>query len=430
MNADVMPTPPVIMSMSPVIMSPEVEPAFRKLLTYCRRNDWAGHDPYDALNSGLFKALPFLDSRLPRLALTQILKRSPINVRGLALVPKTQNPKAMALFLSAFLRLPSGVVDDRADLICCMVDRLVALRSPGTREWAWGYSFPWQGRSILVPANAPNLVCTNFVASALLDACEQEMREQQSDDGFGERCLTMAVSAAEYILNDLYWADGDRAGFSYPVPGLRGETHNANLLAAALFCRVYKHTGEKKFLEPALRVARQAVVRQEPDGSWFYGEHPSQRWIDNFHTGYNLEALRSIGRSLGTQEFDSSVRRGFEFYRAHFFREDSAPKYFHNRAYPLDIHCVAQSILTLLEFKDLDASNVHLVRGVFDWAMKHMWDERGFFYYRVLRLCTIRTSYMRWSQAWMLLALAAMLNEAGVGIKSTTTENHRNLVNA
>ena len=43
---------------------------------------------------------------------------------------------------------------------------------------------------------------------------------------------------------------------------------------------------------------------------------------------------------------------------------------------------------------------------VLDWAMKHMWDERGFFYYRVLRFGTIRTSYMRWSQAWMLLALA------------------------
>jgi hypothetical protein len=428
MNAAVMPTLPFIVS--PVTTSPEVEPAFRKLLAYCRRNDWAGHDPYDALNSRLFKALPVLDSRLPRLALTQVLKRSPINIRGLALVPKTQNPKAMALFLSAFLRLPSGVVDDRADLIRHMVDRLVALRSPGTSDWAWGYSFPWQGRSILVPANAPNLVCTNFVASALLDACEQEMREQHNDDGFGERCLTMAVSAAEYILNDLYWTDSDRVGFSYPMPGLRGETHNANLLAAALFCRVYKHTGEKKFLEPALRVARQAVARQQPDGSWFYGEHPSQRWIDNFHTGYNLEALHSIGRSLETQEFDSSVRCGFEFYKAHFFREDSAPKYFHDRAYPLDIHCVAQSILTLLEFKDLDACNVHLARGVFDWAMKHMWDERGFFYYRVLRLCTIRTSYMRWSQAWMLLALSALLSEASTGIKASTTENHRNLVNA
>jgi hypothetical protein len=402
----------------------DVECAARKLLAYCREQDWAGHDPYDALNSRLLKALPLLDSRFPRLALTQLLKRSPVDVRGLALVPKTQNPKALALFLRAFLQLPNTVVEDggRENLIRCMIDRLAALRSPGISHWAWGYSFPWQGRYVLVPAHAPNLVCTTFVAGALLDACEQAAGDQTRDRQLEQQCLTMAASAAEYMLKDLYWTDGVGAGFSYPLPGLRGETHNANLLAAALLCRVYKHTGEKKFLEPALRAARHAAGRQQPDGSWFYGEHASQRWIDNFHTGYNLEALRSIGRSLETSEFDSAVRRGFEFYRAHFFREDGAPKYFHDRVYPLDIHCVAQSILTLLDFRDLDPGNVPLAQSVFDWAMKRMWDERGFFYYRVLRFCTIRTSYMRWSQAWMLLALSSLLRETDAEIKSAQTE--------
>ena len=32
------------------------------LLDWCRRRDWAGWDPYDALNSRLLKALPFLDA--------------------------------------------------------------------------------------------------------------------------------------------------------------------------------------------------------------------------------------------------------------------------------------------------------------------------------------------------------------------------------
>ena len=76
-----------------------------KLLGYCRANDWAGYDPYDALNSRFFTALPFLDSRLPRLLATQALKRSPVDLRPLMLVPRTQNPKAMALFLAAALRL-------------------------------------------------------------------------------------------------------------------------------------------------------------------------------------------------------------------------------------------------------------------------------------------------------------------------------------
>ncbi len=384
----------------------EVETAAQKLLAYCRANDWAGYDPYDALNSALFMALPLLHSRLPRLVLTQALKRSPINLRGLLQIPKTQNPKGIALFLSALLKAPQLGTCDAGDMAGSLAERLVALRSADSPYWCWGYSFPWQTRTIIVPRGAPNLVCTTFAANALLDL--YEMRQ----DG---RHLSMAVSAAEYILNELYWDDGSSAaGFSYPLSSLRSRTHNANFLAGALLCRVYKHTGEEKFLAPALRVVRYSAAQQQADGSWYYGEAATQRWIDNFHTGYNLCALQSIARDFKTTEFDDGIRHGFEFYRAHFFREDGAVRYFHNRTHPIDVHCVAQSIITLLAFRDLDPSNIALAHSVFRWAMNHMWDERGFFYYRVLRFCTIRTSYMRWSQAWMLLAIATLLCELGV----------------
>jgi hypothetical protein len=221
----------------------------------------------------------------------------------------------------------------------------------------------------------------------------------------------MAVSAAEYILNRLYWSDGDTAGFSYPIPGLRIHIHNANFLGSAVLCRVYRQTGDSKFIGPALRVARYSASKQHGDGAWDYGEHSGQRWIDNFHTGYNLCALRSIGRSLETREFEASLRRGLAFYRHHFFREDGAPRYFHDRDYPVDVHCVAQSIITMLALKDLDPDAVRLAHSAFQWAMKRMWDDRGFFYYRVHRFGTIRTSYMRWSQAWMLVAIATLLED-------------------
>jgi len=386
------------------VSAQDVRVAVEKLMAYCEANQFAGYDPYDALNSGVFKALPLLDSRIPRLVLTQALKRSPINVRSLLLVPKTQNPKALALFLAAFLKLSIDEPDNNEGRIQLMVDRLIALRSTGVAYWCWGYSFPWQTRTIVVPRGTPNLVCTMFVASALLDLYEQRG---------GQQFLAMAMSAAEYILNDLYWDDGatGAAGFSYPLRSLRGEIHNANFLAAALFCRVYKHTGEAKFVDPALRVARYSAAKQHADGSWYYGEAPKQLWVDNFHTGYNLSALRQIDTFLESDEFAPRIQRGLQFYRDHFFREDGAARYFHNRTYPIDIHCVAQSIITLLEFKHLDPDNVSLACSVFEWAMQHMWDERGFFYYRVLRSCTIRTSYMRWSQAWMMLALSDLMRE-------------------
>jgi len=152
----------------------EASATVQKLLAYCKASDWAGYDPYDALNSRAFKALKILDFRVPRLLLIQALKRSPLNVRRLLGVPKTQNAKAIALFLSSFLKLPKAELANREDLIGVMVDRLITLRSIGTQYWCWGYSFPWQTRTVVVPVATPNLVCTTFVASALLDCYEQD----------------------------------------------------------------------------------------------------------------------------------------------------------------------------------------------------------------------------------------------------------------
>lgn len=376
--------------------------ALHSLLAYCQANDWAGYDPYDALNSRLFKALPFLDARLPRLVLTQLLKRSPVNLRPLLLVPRTQNSKAMSLFLEAALKFPA-IEAGEEDLVPFFVEKLKELRSPNSEFWCWGYSFPWQTRTIVVPRGTPNLVCTTFVASALLSAYESRR---------DPACLAMAASAAEYILRDLYWTGEDSiAGFSYPLPTVRAQIHNANFLAAALLCRVARHTGERKFIEPALRATRASAAKQRADGSWLYGELPKQAWIDNFHTGYNLSGLRGVSADAGTVEFEGNISRGFEFYRAHFFREDGAPRYFHDRTYPIDVHCVAQSLITLLEFKDYPGAPLEIANRVYRWAMANMRDEKGYFYYRVLPYCKIRTSYMRWSQAWMLLALATFCEQ-------------------
>ena len=374
-----------------------------KLLAYCRANDWAGYDPYDALNSRLYQSLPILHSRLVRLVLTQGMKRCPLNLRPLLLVPRTQNPKGLALFMSALLKLSRiGLLEDQS-LIKSLAESLQALRSPDSENWCWGYSFPWQPRILLVPRGAPNLVCTTFVANALLDLYEVCHET---------RWLDMAVSAADYVLDELYWTEGDTvAGFKYPTPALKSQVHNANLLGAALLCRVALQSAKERFLEPALKVARYSASCQKPDGAWDYGEGPFERWIDNFHTGYNLCALRRIGDYAGTSEFDERVKRGLEYYREHFFTEDAAPRYFHDRTYPLDTHSAAQSIITLLELKHLHRDNSLLARRILQWALANLRAPSGCFFYQRNAWGTNKIPYMRWSQAWMLLALSVMLDE-------------------
>ena len=63
--------------------------SFIKLKHYCEKEGYKGWDPYDGLNSRVFQALPGLKhSALCRLVMIQAFKRSPLNLRRLAMVPK------------------------------------------------------------------------------------------------------------------------------------------------------------------------------------------------------------------------------------------------------------------------------------------------------------------------------------------------------
>jgi len=341
------------------------------------------------------------------LVLTQGVKRCPINLRRLLLIPRSVNPKGIALFLSSFAKLSRIGLIERNDAISSMADKLLSLRSPDRLYSCWGYNFDWQTRGDLVPKGSANIICTTFAANALLDAYELKREPTWLD---------AAVSAADFILNDLFWrGDGSKACFSYTRLE-RGAVHNANLLGATLLCRIAQVSGENRFFEPALDATHYSVRRQHADGSWDYGESPQQSWVDNFHTGFNLVALRRIAQYTETAEFDAAIRRGHDFFRTHFFKENGAPKYFHNATYPIDIHSVAQSILTLIEFRSFSEDNISLAHLVLKWGLANMWDGRGFFYFQKNRFYTMRVSFMRWSQAWMLLALSSVLEiESNLG---------------
>ncbi len=376
-----------------------VEKALSSLLAYCRQENWSGYDPYDGLNSKLFQATPLKYSKLARLVMIQGFKRLPLNLRPLFLIEKTQNPKALALFLSTLIMLKRGGYEIEGQALAFFIERIRKLRAKDCSYWAWGYSFPWQTRTVLVPRFYPNLVCTVFVADALMDA--YDYLEESS-------LLEMAISAARYIVDVLYWCRGDEASFSYPLPNLKENVvHNANFLASSFLSRIFVATGDKSLLEPALKAARFSAARQESNGAWYYGERGTQRWVDNFHTGYNLCALKRLGRYLDTEEFLPVIKKGFRFYKDNFFEDQSVAKYFHNKKYPIDVHAIAQSILTLIDFQEFE-DNKRLIENVYSWAVCNMRSPKGYFYYQLTPFYTNRISYMRWSQAWMLQALSRL----------------------
>jgi hypothetical protein len=112
---------------------------------------------------------------------------------------------------------------------------------------------------------------------------------------------------------------------------------------------------------------------------------------------------------LGTDEFKPRLARGYEYYRNNFFETEGAPKYFHNSLYPVDVHSAAQSLITLAELRDLASGSLPLAAKVQVWTLKHLRDDQGYFYYQQRSWGRIKIPYMRWGQAWMLLALATVL---------------------
>lgn len=391
---------------------PNTEQAFDDLFEWCRSRDFSGYDPFDGLNSRVFQSTPLKHSRTARLIQTQLLKRSPLNLRTLVRVPAQKNSKAIALFalasLSNYRRLRTAEAEQDAR---GFLDELMRLKISGYSGAAWGYSFDWQNRNFFAPRGTPMIVPTAFAARAFLEAYEVF-----NDD----RYLQTARSICEFILNDLKrTADStDKNGafcFSYsPLDDTK--VFNSSLFAAETLACVGALTGDTGFSgeskDLALRAARYVTKRQRADGSWPYGAGSAQLWVDNFHTAYVLLSLSRIMKCSGDAiDLQPALERGYRFWRDSFFLADGWPKYYHDALYPADAHSAATAIIALVELRELDSEAISQAERIAVWTLRNLRDSRGFFYYQRRRFYTVRTPFMRWTQAWMLYALARLLEE-------------------
>ena len=149
---------------------------------------------------------------------------------------------------------------------------------------------------------------------------------------------------------------------------------------------------------------------QREDGSWTYGVKSVTGWIDSFHTGYNLDGLIAYQELTGDRSFARNIERGLDYYLNNFFLEDGSPKYYHDRQYPIDIHCPGQLVMTLSRLHAY-GSRRELVRKVLGWTFGHMLSPQGYFYYQLKKGVSSRIPYMRWSNAFMFCALATAIAE-------------------
>jgi hypothetical protein len=249
-------------------------------------------------------------------------------------------------------------------------------------------------------AFSPNAIASYFCGTAFLDCWETFHHA----DARG-----IAESVGEFIVQRLNRPVDmeQQLCFGY-TPTSRGIIYNASALAGAFLARLASHDGKSEYYGLARRCMSFLVAAQRKDGSWPYGANHRQRWIDHFHTGYNLCALLEYSRCSGDHSFGAAVERGYDFYKRKFFTHDGIPKYFQNGLYPIDIHSCSQAILTFAAFADRDPSASECALRTAIWSVQNMQRNDRAFYYQRHRFWTNRAPYMRWGQAWMFRALSGL----------------------
>jgi hypothetical protein len=370
----------------------------RSLERWLDAHAWKAYEPHDGLNTPVRALLG--RNRTALLALKQLVMRSPINLRPLLGIPRQTSPEAVGFFSRGYVRLHQalGAAGDRHRAEQHL-DALARRAEPGYSGPCWGNQFDYITRFFYLPRGTPIVVWTAHNAHAFLDAYEH----------FGDsRWLDVGAGAAAFIQRELV-READGALYISYVPTGPHPVHNANALGAGLLARVGALTGRTDLVELARRAIEYTVACQRPDGSWWYGEAPSLRWVDNFHTGYVLESLLVYETCSGDPSFASSMARGLEYYVATFFLPDGTPRYYSDRTYPLDIQCAAQGIETLRLFSGSRPALAARARQVADWAIRHLRDPSGYFHFRRARRWTTKVPLLHWGQATMFSALAGLL---------------------
>lgn len=378
---------------------------------YFQKNNYTSYDSCD------IKALPFFLGWDQFFSIRKFGKYAlfPMNllidnfagaIRKLAGIRKKAFAQSHALFLRAYLKRYSytknkSYLDETIKLWHFIYEQ----RSRENKHLAWGQPYHWYTNKV-IPAYTPRTTVTSQILHTLMDYYETANEEQ---------FLQLIKEISGFFLGGMNRSvdETDQVCFSYTMVD-NYRVHNANMMAASALLRAGKLLKDKRVSDLGNNCLRYTLKRQNSDGSWYYYElNDNQKSkIDNYHTGYILEALTLIKELQGDGfEYVDEFNRGIDFYINNFFQDGKIPKMTPDSLYPIDIQSCAQSILTLTALNSINRDFLEKAKEVLDYTLDTLYSGKGYFHYRKIRSGrTRKISYIRWGDAWMYLALVKYLN--------------------
>ncbi|MCP4371486.1 MAG: hypothetical protein GY797_25705 [Deltaproteobacteria bacterium] len=376
--------------------------SFQSLHGYLRYNNFKGYEFDDILGSKVVKLLTFGNLFLERVAI-QVGRRSVINLRRVLGVKKLYSSKAFGFFAKGYLY--HYLVTQDKTYLNLVKEHLSWLENNFCKEYSgmsWGNSFDFASRGGVIPKGTPTIVWTAHISESFDHAYSVLKQESYKNT---------VLDAALFIQESL-GRNEDETGvcLAYGPNESGGVIHNSNLLGAVALLRAWKYTQNKDCFDLARKAINWSCARINSDGSWYYGDDEKYKWIDNFHTAYNLDSLVAAqdigGEGLVNQEMIDAT---YKFWIDNFFLEDGTPKYYCNETYPLDIQCASQAIESLAKYSERDQEAIHLALKVANWTIGHMQKKNGAFRFRKGRIFNNGLESIHWGQSTMLSALGCLL---------------------
>jgi len=377
-----------------------VENSLQGVARWVEEHDYKAYDPGDG-NLSFLRHVTFNTHFLRRL-LTGAVLRVPFHIRPWIGIRPHTSTKGMGYMAWGYLKMYALTGEEayRSRAQHCF-DWLMENRSKNYEQYCWGNHFAFATRGGTIPAHTPTIVWSSLIGLAFLEGYEV-LKDP--------KYLAVSASVSEWVKTLPRERTSCGTCLSY-VPFKQSSIHNSNMLGAALLARVAIYTHDRQALELARDAMIYSCERQNADGAWFYGEATKYHWIDNFHTGYNLDCLKRYIDSTSDRRFESNLASGFQYFKLHFFESDGRAKYYHDRLWPIDIQCIAQAIDTLAFFSDSDPEALELSANVAQWAINNMCAADGHFYYRDLGWKKVKTPILHWGQGTMFKALAHLLTK-------------------
>jgi hypothetical protein len=377
----------------------------QKLDAFIQGENFKGYDPYDVLNSWL----PYkLFGKYGQSVAIQCGKWNPVNLRPLLGVKKDYNPKGLGLLLQAYCKLYLATIESKyLETATMLFNKIIELRSPDRKNYCWGYNFVWANPGHVLPKFYPSVVVSSFVGQGIFEYYSI------TKDKDAEEIIN---SIGKYILEELPVSETTEGiCFSY-TDYQKDCCYNASMLGAEMLARIYSLDHDVVIKDKIRQAINYVISHQNSNtGVWNYSINEKtgeERHQIDFHQGFILCSLYNTTKYCGIlddSKIDKALRIGLNFYKHNQFMPNGQSYWRVPKKYPVEIHNQAQGIITFSLLKDYSDEYLPFANTICQWTIDNMQSQKGYFYYRKFRTYTNKIPYMRWSQAWMMLALSYLV---------------------